>query len=175
MIGGGYYDINRKPISAEQFALLKWDADGRVSDYAVIGRHSFGTGRGEVSTVWLGLDHSFGHGPPVVFETLIFGGDQRLADIEARPHDILAFNHWLIAKYALDHLENLERRHRQEVAKLRAQRGIGAHAAILLHTARRDGRKTIRIDEVLADAERRHKEDLDIARDLVPVGLDEPQ
>ena len=27
-----------------------------------------------VSTVFLGLDHSFGHGPPVLFETMIFGG-----------------------------------------------------------------------------------------------------
>lgn len=29
----------------------------------------------EVSTVWLGLDHSFGlGGPPLIFETLVFGG-----------------------------------------------------------------------------------------------------
>jgi hypothetical protein len=25
-----------------------------------------------VSTVWLGLDHSFGSGPPVIFETMVF-------------------------------------------------------------------------------------------------------
>lgn len=28
----------------------------------------------EVSTVWISLDHSFGEGPPLIFETLIFGG-----------------------------------------------------------------------------------------------------
>lgn len=28
-----------------------------------------------VSTVFLGLDHSFGEGPPMIFETMIFGGD----------------------------------------------------------------------------------------------------
>ncbi len=28
----------------------------------------------EVSTVFLGLDHSWGSGPPLVFETMIFGG-----------------------------------------------------------------------------------------------------
>lgn len=28
-----------------------------------------------VSTVFLGLDHSFGAGPPVLWETMIFGGD----------------------------------------------------------------------------------------------------
>jgi len=28
-----------------------------------------------VSTVFLGLDHSFGNGPPLLFETMIFGGE----------------------------------------------------------------------------------------------------
>ncbi len=28
-----------------------------------------------VSTVFLGLDHSYGGGPPLIFETMIFGGD----------------------------------------------------------------------------------------------------
>jgi len=27
-----------------------------------------------VSTVFLGLDHNFGHGPPLLFETMIFDG-----------------------------------------------------------------------------------------------------
>lgn len=31
----------------------------------------------KVSTVFLGIDHSFGYGgPPVLFETMIFGGEQ---------------------------------------------------------------------------------------------------
>ena len=25
-----------------------------------------------ISTVWLGLDHSFGEGPPLIFETMVF-------------------------------------------------------------------------------------------------------
>jgi hypothetical protein len=28
----------------------------------------------QISTVFLGLDHSFGSGPPILFETMIFGG-----------------------------------------------------------------------------------------------------
>lgn len=28
-----------------------------------------------VSTVWLGLDHSHGHGAPALFETMVFGED----------------------------------------------------------------------------------------------------
>ena len=31
-------------------------------------------GTSEVSTVFLGLDHSFGCGPPLLFETMVFGG-----------------------------------------------------------------------------------------------------
>jgi hypothetical protein len=31
-------------------------------------------GDAEVSTVFLGLDHRFGEGPPLIFESLIFGG-----------------------------------------------------------------------------------------------------
>jgi len=29
-----------------------------------------------ISTVFLGLDHSFGEGPPLLFETMVFGGPQ---------------------------------------------------------------------------------------------------
>lgn len=28
-----------------------------------------------VSTVFLGLDHSFGKGPPILWETMVFGGE----------------------------------------------------------------------------------------------------
>ncbi len=28
-----------------------------------------------ISTVFLGLDHSFGEGPPLLFETMVFGGE----------------------------------------------------------------------------------------------------
>ncbi len=29
----------------------------------------------EISTVFLGMNHSFGNGPPLLFETLVFGGE----------------------------------------------------------------------------------------------------
>jgi len=31
-------------------------------------------GKARVSSVFLGIDHSFGSGPPLIFETMIFGG-----------------------------------------------------------------------------------------------------
>lgn len=40
-----------------------------------------------VSTVWLGLDHGFGRGPPIIFETMVFlvrdpDEERHLADID---------------------------------------------------------------------------------------------
>jgi len=29
----------------------------------------------EISTVFLGLDHNFGQGPPLLFESMVFGGE----------------------------------------------------------------------------------------------------
>jgi len=28
----------------------------------------------DVSTIWLGLNHQWGDGPPLIFETMVFGG-----------------------------------------------------------------------------------------------------
>lgn len=39
----------------------------------IIGKDQFGCV--SVSTVFLGMDHSFGDGSPVLFETMIFGGE----------------------------------------------------------------------------------------------------
>jgi len=59
-----------------------WDMDGNrmtLTEWAkAFGepRHIGKTtvGEAEVSTVWLGDDHQFGPGPPLIFETMIFGG-----------------------------------------------------------------------------------------------------
>ncbi len=53
----------------DPIAWAKW--------YETADRHVAKDTRGgtDVSTVFLGLDCSFGDGPPVLFETLVFGGD----------------------------------------------------------------------------------------------------
>lgn len=61
---------DRKPIHEPD--ILKWgewygDIKNRVVKRTEVGGC-------EVSTVFLGLDHSFDDGPPVLFETLVFGG-----------------------------------------------------------------------------------------------------
>lgn len=62
-----WYDKQGKPITIEEADPLLRD-----KDYKMIARTL--AGDGEVSTVWLGLDHSLMDGPPQIFETLIFGG-----------------------------------------------------------------------------------------------------
>lgn len=49
-----------------------WQTDKRVGN-TVVGDYT-------VSTVWLGLDHRHGPGDPLIFETMVFGGqfDQEL-------------------------------------------------------------------------------------------------
>jgi hypothetical protein len=52
--------------------LLEWAEWFGKADRVVDKTHS---GDVEVSTVFLGLDHQFGEGPPLIFETMIFGGE----------------------------------------------------------------------------------------------------
>jgi hypothetical protein len=56
--------------------LMEW-AEWFEASYKNGKRRVGSTQRGDirVSTVFLGLDHSFGGGPPLVFETMIFGGE----------------------------------------------------------------------------------------------------
>ena len=62
-----YYDRNGNPISFKQWAEL-WTPENKRVAFARVGDV-------EVSTVWLGLDHGFNPaGPPVIFETMVFGG-----------------------------------------------------------------------------------------------------
>lgn len=69
-----YFDKTGTPITPRQYMDLKWNPDSVVSDYSRIGKDTVGDA--EVSTVWLGLNHAFtDESPPVLFETLIFGGE----------------------------------------------------------------------------------------------------
>lgn len=64
-----YYDRQGNVLTADQWlALFRDDADyykqKRVAETTV--------GQLWVSTVWLGLNHQYGSGPPLIFETMIF-------------------------------------------------------------------------------------------------------
>lgn len=52
--------------------LMEWAIKMNDAEYKRVARTELGDVL--VSTVWLGLDHSFGMGLPLIFETMIFGG-----------------------------------------------------------------------------------------------------
>ena len=60
-----YYDRAGRPVSQEQWSDLY-----RQERHIGLDR----IGEVEVSTVWMGLDHAILGGPPLIFETMIFGG-----------------------------------------------------------------------------------------------------
>jgi hypothetical protein len=68
-VTGLHYDRQGRPITFEQWARTL-EHDRRVAFDALPGC--------EISTVWLGIDHNFGKGPPLIFETMIFGGPDDL-------------------------------------------------------------------------------------------------
>ena len=72
MITSLYYVLDgHKPVPAtlEEWAKMFEETSSRLVARAHIARPSEIT----VSTVFLGIDHGFG-GPPLLFETMIFGG-----------------------------------------------------------------------------------------------------
>lgn len=64
-------DENKQVVKADALEWARWLEDskeGRRVCYDV-------TDHGTVSTVFLGLDHAWGGGPPMIFETLVIGGE----------------------------------------------------------------------------------------------------
>ena len=71
------YDRAGLPITMEEWGQLR-----EIEEYHRVG--STDVGEYWVSTVWLGLNHQFSpHGPPLIFETMVFLKSQR-DDVEDR-------------------------------------------------------------------------------------------
>lgn len=62
-------DANKQPKRA---SLMEWATWFEKAERHVA-KDQIGDVR--ISTVFLGIDHQFGDGPPLLFETMIFGGD----------------------------------------------------------------------------------------------------
>lgn len=59
-----FFDMDGRPITVEAWEILFRTYDRVVARTEV--------GDQQVSTVWLGIDYSFGMGPPLIYETMIF-------------------------------------------------------------------------------------------------------
>lgn len=62
-----YFDREGRPITFGTWAVL-W----KNKNYQIVIQTQ--DGGVKVSTIWLGMDHGFGAGPPLIFETMVFGG-----------------------------------------------------------------------------------------------------
>lgn len=67
-----FYGRDGKRITRDEWIAAFEDTEGRT-----VGRDEIGEGDGAflVSTVWLGLDHGWGRGAPLIFETMVFPSD----------------------------------------------------------------------------------------------------
>lgn len=61
-----YYGLDGRPISRNEWvSIFSRNSERIIGSDHLNGYH--------VSTVWIGIDHSRDHAPPMIFETMIFG------------------------------------------------------------------------------------------------------
>lgn len=74
-----YYDRQTQPLSQREWVELL-ERGGR--EYNVVEQTTLPNGLW-VSTVWLGLDHSFRFdAPPLIFETMVFPSQHELSELD---------------------------------------------------------------------------------------------
>lgn len=81
MIDTYILDDDKNPIPASLEEYVKWKLENNIH----VGKDEIGGVR--VSTVFLGIDHQFGKGPPILWETMIFGGQHNEAQSRYASHD----------------------------------------------------------------------------------------
>jgi len=93
--GGGYYDRSGNAISFRDWARLRAYAHKNEDKYIRVAADEVDDYW--ISTVWLGMDHSYGRGPPLIFETMVF--NRSYPDRPRLPSDVEVgtdeFNEWL--------------------------------------------------------------------------------
>lgn len=70
MIGHKYILVNGEPVVCDDYT--KWGKWFQSSPERVVKQEEIGPFK--ISTVFLGMDHNWGGGSPLLFETMIFGG-----------------------------------------------------------------------------------------------------
>lgn len=68
-----YYGLDGQKISMEEWGAMV------TAKEKILKQETLPNGRW-ISTVWLGLDHSFGDGPPLIFETMVFPSNGDLSE-----------------------------------------------------------------------------------------------
>lgn len=100
-INGMYFDRRGLPISMRQWG----DLLGYTPSYRGVVNTTLG--RLWISTVWLGLDNSFGRGRPVIFETAIFSIGTGRKKKRGLPSGVLYIDRYCTEKEALKGHSNI--------------------------------------------------------------------
>ena len=61
--------------------IMEWSKDLEKKEYKIVKQEILPNGKW-VSTVWLGLDHSYRNGPPLIFETMVFPKEGDYGDLD---------------------------------------------------------------------------------------------
>lgn len=77
------------------------------------------------------------------------------ANLTDTPRDILEFNYHALAKGFVAYAAEIRRQHDAELTRLRNLIDVGQHVTVLMSQAERQGKKTVRIADVLAEAQER--------------------
>ncbi len=105
-MSSSYYDWDGNPVSMTEWARIH-SARIRVAQDTNV------AGSADVSTVYLGINHRFGDGPPLIFETMVFGGplDQEQERYSTEAQARAGHAKWVEAvKFAANHIEEMARR-----------------------------------------------------------------
>jgi hypothetical protein len=96
-----YYQRNGKPYEGtDDEKRMKFARDFEGDRF--VGRDTLITGV-YVSTVWLGIDHNFGHGKPLIFESMVFPAWRRGEYDQLRYHteeEALEGHNMLVRKWS---------------------------------------------------------------------------
>lgn len=90
-----YYDKAGNPLSFDGYLQVCTDPDYKRVAFTKLPNDI------EISTVWLGLDHQYGDGPPIIFETMAFGLGREEEDIDrySTEAEAIAGHERMIQKY----------------------------------------------------------------------------
>jgi len=64
----------------EEIDIMEWTELTEDEEYRKIKQEN--VGKYFISTVWIGLNHNFGDGEPLIFETMVFGGKESDLDMD---------------------------------------------------------------------------------------------
>ena len=111
-----YILVDRVPVPVEDF--MEWAQRFETQDEErIVAQVTIG--EVFVSTVFLGLDHNWGTGPPLLFETMVFGGDFDEYQYRYATGDDAVAGHGVAAgmvEHDRDHKANMSFEERQDEA-----------------------------------------------------------